>query len=938
MRSKSRSTKTSGKSRTFRRAPSQHLVRAAVGLLVTTLLLGPFTFAGSARATCSSPPSQEWVSLSPGPFSAGTQDILDYAVSPIDPSIIYAANDMTVRLSTDGGCSFSEIFNVTTAGLSYRVDHASIKDLEVSWTPERAYVALETFAVEAPDKFPVEIPEIGEDVPTPIADQHVVPKPRVVVTSDRGGSWTEVDGGLEDAVGPPITLSSGGGGSDVYLLVGRARIEQPAAAVWTPQRLYGSNDSGSTWTQRRQFEDPNTGETVPPLPIEGIEADPVVANEVWSYGQSQQGLGRSTDGGATFNAPITTMGASFGGLSIANDEGKSTHFAFAVNVPQVYVSTQVDIFHPYPIPAIANSTIHGAKPGELAFSDVQGAVYYVIPGVVHPIDISDAAKSITALQGSFGGAGGAIYGRTLRTLERRAVPPPPPPEKFDPYMPELPPPPIPPNIAADLAELQAPRLLPDEVHLELEPGESETVTFYVDLPGVRKVDVAFLIDMSGSMGDEIKGLVQGMGAIADELVKAKVHAHFGVAGYRNYTSAPYLNYYDIGPPGDALEDALGEMRATGGGDGDETATSALYQIATGAGQDEPGAYIDVGHEMNFRADAQRLVIHGTDEALSEQPPRVSMAEAASALVDVRAKHAGLAFRNSEANPIYNAFPLVTLQEMSSLTKSFAPAGGINCGNGNVVPVGAPLVCAIPDVAAELSANMKDAIVEIVKNLEDRRDVSLEVVGDSSDADALGVDVSPFRYPQIDFKEIQRLPFDVTVTCPGGAGEFALDLGAKARGAILATSKLTVECRDVPAAADERPAPGIPAILPPLPRPPQFNSPYQYSQNPVTQAQAQTQAQSQAQAQAGLVHQRQEQPQVATVKSRTSTAERTASSGSGGSSGSGDMMMARYTPRKKSGFPLYMYVGGYSLAGAMGLAYLLATRTRRVPVRVRRKYG
>lgn len=70
-----------------------------------------------------------------------------------------------------------------------------------------------------------------------------------------------------------------------------------------------------------------------------------------------------------------------------------------------------------------------------------------------------------------------------------------------------------------------------------------------------------------------------------------------------------------------------------------------------------------------------------------------------------------------------------------------------------------------------------------------------------------------------------------------------------------------------------------------------------------------------------------------VHARTSTALASASN----SSGSDDMMMTRYAPRKKTGIPLYFYVAGYAVAGAMGIAFILATRPRRVVVRSRRRY-
>lgn len=901
-------------------------------LLTTTLIVGPFAFPGSAGPSCSSPPSQEWVSLTPG-FTTGSADILDYSVSSTNPDLIYVANELTVRASRDGGCSFTEVFNLGSADLSYDAQHASIKELEVAWAGgERVIVALEAFEVEVPD---LEIPGIGE-VDT-VNEQHAVPRPRIVTSSDRGASWQESDQGLDDATGPPVDLSVGGAGSAVYLLLGRATIGQPQASAWTGQRLYGSSDGAANWSQRSQFDGNGAGQAVPPLPVAGIEADPAVANEVWAFGPAPQGLSRSTDGGVTFAANLTLPGQSIGGISIFRKAGQDpAYFTWFSDRTTVARSSDGNIFEAVPVRDIVTSGMYGEVAGELGFSTRQGHTYYVIPGVAFEIDISDPTKSIQDLQGSFAAGKTVIFGRTLRTLERRAEPPRPPEDPGIIFTPTIPPPPIPPGVIDKLKALGEPRLVPEEVTIELQPGESEVVRFYLQMPGVRKVDVVYLIDMSSSMGDEIAGLVTANGNISNELINAGFHAYFGVAGYRSYEDGlPYRRYRDVLPP-DGLSEALGQMSADGGGQ--ETATAALYQIATGDGQDDGGsAFIPAGQQMNFRPDALHLIVHGTDEELLQVDPRPSFEEAASALRGVRALQAGLAFRNSEQDPRHDGPPLATLQEMARLTGALAPTSGVDCGNGNIIAPGEPLVCEIPDTQAELAENMGAAIVEIVKGLEDRRDVSLEVSDEDGTPSELVDAISPFVWPAIDFKLIQQLPYDVTVSCPA-VGEHELDVAAKARGVVLGSSTLNVICRDAPAAGDESPLIVLPLPPPPVPRPPQFNSPYQYSQNPVTQAQAQAQSQSQAQAQAGLVMQRQEQAQVAVVHSRTSTAQaNTASSGSNGSGkSSDDMMMARYTPRKSTGIPLYYYIAGYALAGAICTSFAFAMRPARTQVRVRRR--
>lgn len=912
----------------MRRARRLRSVRFSAAVLVSGMLVGPFAFPGAASSpTCASEPGESWVSLVPG-FASGSADIVAYEVSPSDPKTIYVANDLTVRLSRDGGCTFDEIFDLAKADLSYDVSHATIADLDVAWEGDsRIFLAVSAFAVEAPD---LEIPGIGEI--KEVSDQHAVQKPHVIIGASGGSTWTEADEGLQDALGAPLDISVGGAGRSAYILLGRAAVTQAGTSAYTGQELFGSGDGGARWTKRHRVDGPGAG-APPAVPLIGVEADPIQPNEVWAFGP--RGLGVSADGGSTFYAEGPEHSA--GGLSIYRKSGAAgSCFSFSSNQAIVYLARDCSNWNGYPSVGIVTSVTHGDIAGELGYSTAQGHVYYVLPGVLNEIDVSDPRKAIDDLATSVQNGETVIFGRTLRTIERRAEPPPPREKKDGLYEPPPPPPPVPPGILDKLQALEEPRLLPKDLELELEPGESETVRLKLQLPGVRKVDVVYLIDMSQSMGDEISGLVQASGDISNALIEEGFHAYFGVGGYRSYTEGPaYRRFRDISPPGQGLTDALGEMRAGGGSSGDETATSALYQLATGEGQDEGGSvFIAAGQQMSFRPDALHLIVHGTDESLSEESPRPTITEAAAALVGVGAQQAGLAFRNTAANPILNGPPLASLQQVASLTGAVAPPTGVDCGGGSFLAAGAPLVCEVPDTEADLAANMGSAIVEIVKGLEDRRDVSLSVLDGTGQPSELVSHVSPERYPAIDFKLIHQLPFEVTVTCPGSAGEHELTVAARARGTVLADAELNLVCRESPSVADPRVPLAAAALIPPLPRPPQFNSPSQYTSNPVSQGQAQSQSQSQAQAQAGLVQQRQEQTQVAVVHQRSSSAQ--TSRASSGSSGSGDdLMMTKYTPRRSTGAPLGYYVAGYALAGLMTLAFVHASRPRRARVRVRR---
>lgn len=928
---KARSMLSSGR----RRGASlrESLLRVSVGTLVTVIVLGPFTLAGAAEPACSDLLAKDWVSITVPDFPSGGQSITKFVVSPTDPRLLYVTNGHSVLSSRDGGCSFRESFNIEEADLSYDTEGAVIKDLHLgSKDAQRAYLAIEATRVIKPAEglLPVE--------------QKLGPAPHVLVTTDGGAAWREGDQGLGEAFGSPLSLASTPDSQNIYLLVDEAETTAPGGAVTvkTPQRLYGSNDGGASWTQRSQFGSDVGVE--PGAPSQGpfmdrLLSDPVLANDLLLFGSD--GLYYSADGGRTVNealalsqAPVAALdvfrrpddtepprlntGEPMSGTVIGYQEGAPQGFYSATGPVGLQVFPEIAT-----VRSVAIGNIEVEPFARFAIATSAGDVYYRHPEAADPMDISVAGRALADLEAVRYKDADIIYARTLTTIERRvAPPPPPPPDPFDPKQPEfdLDEVDIPFGV---LDELEDPKLTPPETEVALEPRETLTVDHLLLLPGSRKVDVVYLMDVSASMGDELNGLVQSAERIRKSLSEKKIDAHFGLGIFRSYGSAlTYERLLNIEPPGPRLANALNSLEPGGGGP-QKTHLAGLYQLATGAGQDDGGAFIAAGQQMDFREDALRIVVHGTDEAFVDERPSPTFAEAASALRGLRAHQVGLSYEN-ESNPlgITSGSPTEDLRKMASATDAVAPPEGADCGGGNLIPYGAPLVCVIPSAEAEgLKDSIGTAIVKLVLALEDKRTVSLEVTG-ATEGVLLGT--TPETHNLVDFKEPTGLPFATTVTCPEAlVGEtHEMTLTAKARGVVLGSATLTVVCEDpinfVPPTR-QLPVAGA-AVFPPISRPPPPPQAPQ-AQSPVQQIQAQTQSQSQAQAQAGLVTQRQSQPQVAAVK----VMKPSANLSKVGDGGGDDLSFSSYEKKKHGSLPPYL--GTYVAAAAMGTAFGLVTRVR-----------
>ncbi len=165
--------------------------------------------------------------------------------------------------------------------------------------------------------------------------------------------------------------------------------------------------------------------------------------------------------------------------------------------------------------------------------------------------------------------------------------------------------------------------------------ESGPKTGEVDFQiAVQKMDVVFAMDTTSSMGGELDQLKSSVGAFVNRVRAEVADTAFGLARFEDFPLAPYGNAAAADQPFSLVQqvtldatkmaDAVASLGIRDGGDLPEASLEALYQIATGAGIQGPGA-TDVpsftpdpnqgtgsGGGVGFHDGALPVVVHVTD--------------------------------------------------------------------------------------------------------------------------------------------------------------------------------------------------------------------------------------------------------------------------------------------------------------------------------------
>jgi hypothetical protein len=209
-----------------------------------------------------------------------------------------------------------------------------------------------------------------------------------------------------------------------------------------------------------------------------------------------------------------------------------------------------------------------------------------------------------------------------------------------------------------------------------------------------------------------------------------------------------------------------------------------------------------GQQADYRADAYRVVLMVTDEPYQETTTyEPTLLQVLGALNARNIHHIGIHVLSAQDNPVNaehdNVLTLQQLREFSRGTRTFAPAGGVDCdGDGRAdVPQGAPLVCTV--ARSGIEANLAHTLTALLLAVRQDGVVSLRPLR----TDGMRVDVPAGQRIDVhgDHTGSNALALSANITCaPQQAGtRHTLMMAADVSGVQVARTPLLVTCGAVP---------------------------------------------------------------------------------------------------------------------------------------------
>ena len=305
-------------------------------------------------------------------------------------------------------------------------------------------------------------------------------------------------------------------------------------------------------------------------------------------------------------------------------------------------------------------------------------------------------------------------------------------------------------------------------------------------PHVTTADVLFVMDRTGSMAEEIANIRDGLRTIiVPGLIREIPDLHLGLVTYGEFPIYPFGEHADrpfalnraLGSQFTALQDAIGNVTALGGGDNAEALVEALYQSANGTGlapfiPPSGGCpTIGIGYAC-FRPDAQPIIIVMTDAPMHNGPVTLpdNHPYDPAAFAPYAAPHTYeqmLAVLNASLRPRVMGInsglaPLSGRADLEQLSRDTQTLGSN----------GAPLVFDIGPDGSGLSAQVVAAIGRLTAEVP--LNVSAQAIDDGSGGAALVRAVVPLAAsPMSQVDRIDTTTFYNTV--PGTRLDFGLDL-------------------------------------------------------------------------------------------------------------------------------------------------------------------
>jgi hypothetical protein len=244
------------------------------------------------------------------------------------------------------------------------------------------------------------------------------------------------------------------------------------------------------------------------------------------------------------------------------------------------------------------------------------------------------------------------------------------------------------------------------------PGLTRNLMADIGWSAGDPVDLYFVVDLSGSFGDDLSVFKSEAPLIIAQLIAEGNDLKVGLGSFQDYPIDPFgdASFGDVAYRQDidltsniaavlAIIDGLSVISGAGL-DGPESQLPALFQAATGAGQDlsgagYPGASIPAGQQANFRDGAVKLFLLWTDAPFhrSGDPgdipyPGPSFDDTVDAILALDPPQViGVASGGNMA-------AIEDLKAISAATNAIAPEGGVDCDEDGVIDIaeGDPIVC------------------------------------------------------------------------------------------------------------------------------------------------------------------------------------------------------------------------------------------------------
>lgn len=218
------------------------------------------------------------------------------------------------------------------------------------------------------------------------------------------------------------------------------------------------------------------------------------------------------------------------------------------------------------------------------------------------------------------------------------------------------------------------------------------------------IDLFMLVDLSGSFADDLPKFKDQAPRIISTLKASNPDIRFGLARFEDYPISPfgsagdqaYQRLIDLTFDTDRVLKEISRLFVRDGADEPQSQLAALFQAATGAGQNVlPGASIPPGQQANFRNGATKLFLIWTD-AEFHRPGDAGDIPYPGPGFD-QTIDAIRALDPPQVIGISSGTTAISdLEAIAEATNALAPLGGVDCDDDGNVDVlgGEPLVCGI----------------------------------------------------------------------------------------------------------------------------------------------------------------------------------------------------------------------------------------------------